>query len=244
MRSSIHLPIAAFLILACIGSGLTAQSGDGSVSSQETGSPDDLLQNRDVKADLIQGYVSSENPDRKMEALDWISRMIEEEEILGDQIRLAEQLETLALEPFLTPRREGIVPNLQNDHPLVRKKTAAVLGELGGQHAVDVLVKMLELENNRDVLKDVMYSLGRIALNENMEVTRQIGTTLRSMDRKGEVDNELAYASLFAIHRITLQEIPSGDEQIYDTLLLLYNEKFNRKVHEKAREVLELLWNS
>lgn len=244
MKFPIHSVITSLLALILIGSDLAAQSAGSSALPEQPGGPEDSWQQRDMKTDLIEGYISSGNPDHKLEALDWISRMIEEDAAASDNIRLAEQLETLALEPFLNPRREGMVPSLENDHPLVRKKTAVVLGDLGGQPAADILVNMLKLEGNPDVLKDVMYSLGRIALNENMEVTRQIGTTLRSMDRRGEVDNELAYASLFAIHRIALNELPSGDEQIYDTLLLLYDEKFSRLVHEKAREVLELLWKA
>ncbi len=197
-----------------------------------------------ARLSIIRSKASSGDPLLKLEALKWVDRMINENSMGGIESEVVNIVANLGLEPFLSTQRSGISPIIVNDHPLVRREAAVVLGRIGGAGSVRALVDMVHHEEDLDVLKNIMYAFGNIGENPGQRVTEAIGRRIYRVNATGSIDDELAYATLYAIEQISILEGGIEDPSVYDTLAILSDERFANVVTEKALNVIELLWEA
>jgi hypothetical protein len=222
---------ALFLCISICFIGLTAQ---GVFAQQED--------NPDMRLELIRSKAQSEDELLKLEALKWVDRLIISGTIDPLDEELMEIVVNLGLEPFLSPQRTGVSPILVNDLPLVRREAAVTLGRIGGPYAVAGLIEMSHFEDDIDVLKNILYAFGNIASNADNGVTEAIRRKMYRLNATGQIDDELAYAALYAIEQISIQEGVINDPGVYETLLILSQERFSDVVTDKAASVTERLW--
>lgn len=222
-RTLFLVPIA--LILAA--GGLAAQENDINSS----------------RINLIRSMAESDDSQLKAEALQLVNRMYEEGSIEPGDDAVINMVITLGVEPYTNPRRTGVSPNLANDFPRVRSEAAVTLGRIGGPLALKGLIAMVGYEEDPDVMKNIMYAFGNIGLNPDNSATVAIGRKIRRLNALGKIDDELAYATLYAIDRIASRNGGIYDDGIFDTLHILYNDKFTDVVVNKAKQVYEMLWN-
>jgi hypothetical protein len=198
----------------------------------------------DMRLELIESKAESGDELLKLESLKWIDRLISDGDVDPLNRRLIDIVANLGLEAFINPQRSGISPNLVNDHPLVRREAAVTLGRIGGPLAVRALVDMTHFETDLDVLKNIMYAFGNIASDPEGTVTEAINRRFYRLNATGSIDNELAYAALYAIEQISLSEGGISNPEVYDTLEVLSNDRFADVVTQKAMAVLEILWDA
>lgn len=196
----------------------------------------------DMRNELVRAKIETGDPDQKLEALEWIQKMVDTGNFDNEDEDLMSMLKTLSLEPFLNPTKHGgPAEYLINDHVLVRKESASILGRIGGEAAVDILLEVLKHETNRDVLINAVYSLGAIGSNAG-KVTGTINDAVLRWNLVGSLNNPLAFAVLCTLGDIADRAGGINDPELYQSLIILSSNRFSRVVLDKADEVIEKLW--
>ena len=133
---------------------------------------------------------------------------------------------------FLTPANlTQLLEALSDPAPVVRRETAFVLGELGGEAATSALGR-LTADPNADVRLIAVDALAKIGGLQAVQILAQ--TTCD--------DNELVRArAIHALGRLTRGEEGPEVEPIRETLVRLREEDASAYVRDAAREALSAL---
>ncbi len=222
MRNQAKILIIAGVLFTWCLSMVSAQSGESS------------------HIDIIRFQAESGIEEFKIDALESVDQLLEENNADASSQEILEIVIKLAIEPYSNPQRTGISPIIANDHPNVRYAAAVLLGKIGGLQAINGLLQMLKHEQNNDVLKNIMYALGNIGQNPEARVTQAIARRIKSLDNVEKIDEELAFASLFAIGEVS--SIDTASDELYQTILILYGDRYSQLVQDKAWAVLQKLW--
>ena len=131
-----------------------------------------------------------------------------------------------------------------NNYPVVRKEAAALLGDIGGREAQEVLLKVVRDDPETMVLAEAIYSLGKIGPGENADaVAEHIVFTLLRENARLSPDNNLALATLFSLQRLFEAGMQFRDSvRLRETIELIIdistNYRYITMVRERAHDVL------
>jgi HEAT repeat protein len=131
-----------------------------------------------------------------------------------------------------------------NNYPVVRKEAAALLGDIGGREAQEVLLKVVRDDPETMVLAEAIYSLGKIGPGENADaVAEHIVFTLLRENARLSPDNNLALATLFSLQRLFEAGMQFRDPvRLRETIELIIdistNYRYITMVRERAHDVL------
>jgi len=206
--------------------------GDGPLTIE------DLYLEQDVDIRIIDSQASSSSRATKSLALQTLQAMLEDGRISPGHPEIVPILRGLALEGTGRKVRQGS-PTVVNDFPEIRRSSAQLLGQIGGEDARDALIKVLRDDNEPMVLAEAVYALGLIGSNENNQVTIAIAQMLRNQNSRENPDNNLAYASLLALERIAAATDGIDDVMVIDAVLdIVGHGAYLRFVRLKATETL------
>ena len=135
--SSFRLVLAAAWMTAAVLLG--AQSTDRELTVEE-------LYLRDIEFQILSEKAFSDSREIKLDVLDEIEVMIEEGSV-DDPDKVEFVLEYLGMEG--TARRVRESGRLVNYYPEVRRRSANLLGRLGGEKAKDALVSILLIDDEK-----------------------------------------------------------------------------------------------
>jgi HEAT repeat protein len=196
---------------------------------------------RDIEFQVLSEKAFSDNREIKLDVLDEIEIMIEEGTV-DDPDKVEFVLEYLGMEG--TARRVRESGRLVNYYPEVRRRSANLLGRLGGEKAKDALVSILLIDDEPMVKAEAAYALGVIGMNNENEVVRALLYTLETEDPQMP-DNNLAYAVCLAVEKIV--EANDGDlepaaySDLARTLVRIAQGNYIKTVRRKALQTLEVL---
>ena len=213
---------------------LCAQSTERELTVEE-------LYLRDIEFQILSEKAFSDSREIKLDVLDEIETMIDEGEI-DDPDKVEFVLEYLGMEG--TARRVRESARLINYFPEVRRRSANLLGRLGGERAKDALVSILLMDDEPMVKAEAAYALGMIGTNDGNEVVRALLYTLENEDPQMP-DNNLAYAVCLAVEKIVESNNGDLDSAAYAdlarTLVRIAQGNYIKTVRRKALQTLEVL---
>jgi HEAT repeat protein len=196
---------------------------------------------RDIEFQILSEKAFSDSREIKLDVLDEIEVMIEEGSV-DDPDKVEFVLEYLGMEG--TARRVRESARLINYYPEVRRRSANLLGRLGGERAKDALVSILLIDDEPMVKAEAAYALGVIGMNDGNEVVQALLYTLENEDPQMP-DNNLAYAVCLAVEKIVEANDGDLDSAAYAdlarTLVRIAQGNYIKTVRRKALQTLEVL---
>ena len=196
---------------------------------------------RDIEFQILSEKAFSDSREIKLDVLDEIEVMIEEGTV-DDPDKVEFVLEYLGMEG--TARRVRESARLINYYPEVRRRSANLLGRLGGVRAKDALVSILLIDDEPMVKAEAAYALGVIGMNDGNEVVQALLYTLENEDPQMP-DNNLAYAVCLAVEKIVEANDGNLDSAAYSdlarTLVRIAQGNYIKTVRRKALQTLEVL---
>ena len=228
MKSTILAVMLAFLLAAAAVSG--AQGTKKELTVEE-------LYLRDIEFQILSEKAFSGDAELKMSVLDEMEQMIEDGDV-KDPDKVQFVLEYLAMEG--TGRRVRENARLVNYFPEVRRRSANLLGRLGGEGAKDALISVLIIDNEPMVKAEAAYALGVVGLNQANATVKAILFTLEQEDPSSP-DNNLGYAICLALEKIAKRNGGIKEPEAYRALVRIAQGPYIRTVKQKALSTLEEL---
>jgi HEAT repeat protein len=228
--------IRLVFIIVCLAAALMAgaQSKERELTVEE-------LYLRDIEFQILSEKAFSDSREIKLDVLDEIEVMIDEGTV-DDPDKVEFVLEYLGMEG--TARRVRESARLINYYPEVRRRSANLLGRLGGDKAKNALVSILLIDDEPMVKAEAAYALGVIGTNDGNEVVQALLFTLENEDPQMP-DNNLAYAVCLAVEKIVEANDGDLDSSAYSdlarTLVRIAQGNYIKTVRRKALQTLEVL---
>jgi HEAT repeat protein len=226
--------------LLLVAAGLTAAVLLGAQSTERELTVEELYL-RDIEFQILSEKAFSNSREIKLDVLDEIEVMIEEGTV-DDPDKVEFVLEYLGMEG--TARRVRESARLINYYPEVRRRSANLLGRLGGERAKNALVSILLIDDEPMVKAEAAYALGLIGMNDGNEVVRALLYTLENEDPQMP-DNNLAYAVCLAVEKIVEANDgnlePAAYADLARTLVHIAQGNYIKTVRRKALQTLEVL---
>lgn len=225
MKRTLALVVGFLVLAACVAS---AQSGEGGQPTIE-----ELYLSQDLEIQIVRSQALSNDRDMKLLALQTIRDMGG-----NSSPEVMAVLQSLATEGTTRQvRSNGAVINY---FPEVRRASAELLGDIGGERAKDILLEMVLEDPEPMVLAEAIYALGEIGINEDNEVTDHLVFILRRENAKVTPDNNLAYATLLGLEKLAAGGATIDADSI-ELILDIATGGYISTVRLKALDVLQKL---
>jgi hypothetical protein len=212
----------------------------GAVFAQTTGDDrpatiEELYLSQEIEIQIISSQARSNDRDSKLLAIETIRGLYDEGDL---QItpELFTVIESLATEGTSREVRSG--GRVINYFPVVRKEAAALLGDIGGPGAKNVLLEIVREDPEPMVLAEAVYGLGKIGLNDNNEVTDHLIFALTRENAQLAPDNNLALATLLALEKLVGEGVALDSDTIALIIDISTNYRYITLVRDRARAVL------
>ncbi|MDR2194839.1 MAG: HEAT repeat domain-containing protein [Treponema sp.] len=145
-------------------------------------------------------------------------------------------LEFLALEGTVNKNR--INGKIINSYPDIRAKTAACLGDYGGEEAKKILIRMLKAETDTMVLTQAVYALSKTGVHAEDELV--LIDMIRRTDTRYP-NNLLAIAYLDALEQYSEQQSGAVNLATRQCIYQISQGAYTQPVKKKALLLLENL---
>jgi HEAT repeat protein len=232
-----HVFVLIVVISLLFGGMAFGQSGEGSERGEQT--IEELYLSQDIELQIIRGQALSNDRELKFLALQSIRASVEDGTLTEENPGLFVILQSLATEGTARQvRSEGAVIN---NFPEIRRQSAQLLGEIGGERAQQVLLTILQEDPEPMVLAEAVYALGAIAINDENETLNNIVFMLRRENARETPDNNLAFAALLALEKIATSQGGISDPETINVVLEVAAGSYVRDVRLKAIDVINKL---
>jgi HEAT repeat protein len=230
--------IAIFaLVLLLVTVGLSAQDEDtGSLTIEE------LYLSTDIEVQLLRSQATSDNRENKLLALLTIQQMLDEGSVTASDAEIVAVLESLAGEGVTSTVRSG--GRIVNDFPEVRRQAVALLGQVGGPVAQDILFQVVKDDPEPMVLSEAVYALGVIGDNSNQRTAIYLADVLERNTARVNPDNNLAFACLLSMEKLMRTEDGIANPEILTALIDVVGGNYIQTVRFKALDVIQQLRDS
>lgn len=206
-------------------------SGEGETTVEEL-----FLESVEMKVVGEQAF--SEERSMKITALDNLEDMIEEGKVSAGNTEAHYILERLS--------EQGVGVEIQeqgrvvNNYPEIRRRSAKLLGKMGGEQAKDSLINILLSDPEPMVLAESAYALGEIGDNENQQVTQALSNAILN-EPIMTPDNNFAYAAVLSFEKLAEANGGLTDPSVFRALIRISQGNYINTVQKKADKVLEKL---
>jgi hypothetical protein len=238
-RTTFHAALAVIFLFGVAGF-TAAQTTTQTATTSSSGSKgseitvEEAYLQESLETMVISEQSHSDNKDMKLVALQYIKQAID-----GGRknAEIQKSLSYLALEGTNIVTRTGGYGRPTNDYPDIRAKACDYLGEFPSVESKDALVKVALTDAEPMVLSASIRSLGKIAMNENDEVTQIISFLVNRYDVIGP-DNSLAFESLVALERIADKQNGIKDPAAIRAVMRIATGNYIKPVKDKANDLL------
>jgi hypothetical protein len=234
MKKNMFFLIGAVIMLLIITPVLFSQNN----TEREQTVEDVFLQSVELK--IIGEMAFSLDRDMKIDALDGLEEMIEAGKIAEGDEEAHYILDSLSLEGTGAQFREN--GRMVNNFPEVRRRSAELLGRIGGIKAKDSLINILLNDDEPMVKAEAAYALGELGLNDSNQVTEALSYAILRDDIMTP-DNNFAFASLLAFEKLRNNSDGLNDASIFRALVRISSGNYIRPVKLKAQEVIRTFQN-
>lgn len=229
------------VLLVLIGGAAIAQQA---ADADRPSTIEDVFLRQQIEMQILASQARSSDRESKLTALETVRKMHES----GDLEAAPETFDIITmLATEGTSNQVRQAGRVINNYPVVRKEAAALLGDVGGPRAQNVLLTIVREDPEPMVLAEAIYALGKIGAQENADmVGDHIVYTLTRENAKISPDNNLALATLLALQNLFDQGMEFEDaDQLQDTIGLIIDMSTNYRyisiVRDRARDVLARL---
>ena len=200
---------------------------------------EDVFRRQAIEVQILRSQANSTDREAKLLALETIRKMYDAGDIQASEDIFAVVL-SLATEG--TSNQVRSAGRVMNNFPIVRKEAAALLGDIGGPGAQEVLLEMIREDPEPMVLAEAIYALGKIGPTEADQVTTHIVYVLTRENAMIAPDNNLAMATLYALEKLFDQGMELDAAGLERTVGLIIdistNYRYITMVRDKAQDVL------
>lgn len=205
---------------------------------------EDVFLRQQIETQILASQARSTEYENKLLALQTIRKLHESGELHASP-ETFQIVQSLATEGTSHQIRQA--GRVINNYPVVRKEAAALLGDIGGREAQEVLLKVVRDDPETMVLAEAVYALGKIGPFGNADaVAEHIVYTLIRENARISPDNNLALATLYSLQRLFEAGMEFTDPvRLRDTIELIIDISTNYRyisiVRELAQDVLARL---
>lgn len=231
-----HVFILIVVCLLFAGMAFGQSSAD---SQRQEQTIEELYLSQDIELQIIRGQALSNDRELKFLALQSIRASVQDGSLTEENPGLFVILQALATEGTARQvRSEGAVIN---NFPEIRRQSAQLLGEIGGERSQRVLLTILQEDPEPMVLAEAVYALGTIGINEDNDTLNNIVFMLRRENAREAPDNNLAFAALLALEKIAARQGGISDPETINVVLEVAAGSYVRDVRLKAIDVINKL---
>lgn len=224
--------LVTVMVLVALTTGLAfAQTDD----EDRPATIEELYLSQEIEIQIISSQARSNDRDSKLQAIQTVRELYD----AGDlQItpELFTVIESLATEGTSREVRSG--GRVINYFPVVRKEAAALLGDIGGPGAANVLLELVREDPEPMVLAEAIYGLGKIGLNDEGKVTDHLVYVLTRENARPAPDNNLALATLLSLEKLVEQGVDLDADTVGLIIDISTNYRYITIVRDRARDVL------
>ena len=194
------------------------------------------LQNAEMS--VIRQQAVTVDREMKLLALDNMEQLIEEGKVTEDSADALYLLDYLAMEGIA--REVRVNGRLINYFPEVRRRSANLLGKVGGETAKDTLLDVIDNDNEPMVLAEAAYALGEIGINNDDQVALVLADMITQQSVVAPDDN-LAFAVLLAFEKIAEANDGLNNPDVFNAIIQIAQGNYIREVRRKALDVMNKL---
>jgi HEAT repeat protein len=214
----------------------------GMLSTQEANQRpltiEELFLSQDIEVQIIRNQALAGDRESKLLALQTIRSMINSGSAQANEAAVIAVLDSLAGEGVYRVVRQGGA--VVNNFPEVRRQAANLLGQLGGEAAKTVLVKILSDDPEPMVLSEAVFAIGRVGINEPQTIVRVVDVLRRNTFRVSP-DNNLAFATLLALEQLSNTGNGIARADVIQALIEVVSGNYIEVVRAKALDLLSNL---
>lgn len=211
---------------------LIAQDNGGDETAERT-IEELYLQNAEMS--VIRQQAVTVDREMKLLALDNMEQLIEEGKVTEDSADALYLLDYLAMEGIA--REVRVNGRLINYFPEVRRRSANLLGKVGGETAKNTLLDVIDNDNEPMVLAEAAYALGEIGINNDDQVALVLADMITQQSVVAPDDN-LAFAVLLAFEKIAEANDGLNNPDVFNAIIQIAQGNYIREVRRKALDVM------
>lgn len=221
-----RLSLLLLLILITYSSFADDDQEDGWVSTQSSR----------INSQVLETQSNSDDAEIKRILLEGLEKDIEAGRIGPADTASVRALQSLALDGLLT--RE--INSQRTVLPELKMTACRLLGEIGGEEALDTLLFVLEEEDDPTVLASVVWALSEIDIMLNKEAFQLLTRQIRRQNTLTQ-DNYFADSVLVMVEKLYHSGQAFDDAEFLHSLLLLAEGNYIDSVKQRAWRVIEIL---
>lgn len=204
-----------------------------------TVSIEELYLSQEVEVQVLRTQAMSNSRETKLMALQNIRQMVEDKRLTADNRDIMLLLEAMAGEGvFRVTRSDGAVANY---FPDVRREAVQLLGKVGGKDAKNVLQKVALEDKEPMVLAEAVYAMAIMATSDDKDMLQYLTKVMQRNNARVAPDNNLAFASLLAIEKLSKKFKGIADPELIGALLDTASGVYLKDVRMKAIQVISAL---
>lgn len=146
--------------------------------------------------------------------------------------------ESLAVLAYLATH--GTYVGSSRNDPLIRIRATAVLGDVGGQVALDLLAEVVRNDTETAVVAEAVRSIGKLSPEPSSRLSALLGERLKQQNVRAG-DPALIIAILETVESIHLESWGFHDPQLFLTIIDVYNGPHPTSVRNTALKVLNTM---
>jgi len=196
-----------------------------------------------VEVQVLSSLAAEPNRPEKQQALDFIKKMIDDKKVTDqstDVIALLNQLGTEGTANVVYQNGRVI-----NDFPDIRRKSAELLGQIGGDGARDALLTIAQKDKEPMVVAEAIYALGNIGSaddNQRNYISSVIAHIVTVQDSVNP-DNSLAFSAVKALEALGKNANGKVNPEVFSALARIANGNYVLSVRDSARDVIKTYTN-
>ncbi len=211
-------------------------SGAANGNGQEEEQTVEELFLQSIEMRIVGEQAFAEERAMKLTALENLEAMIDDGKIGENDEEAHYILERLSREGIGVQLVEG--RRVVNNYPEVRRRSAELLGRMGGSLARDSLINILISDPEPMVMAEAAYALGEIGDNESQQATQALAYSVLNQNIMTP-DNNFAFAAILAFEKLMESDAGLQDPNAFRALIRISQGNYIRTVRKKADEVLQ-----
>ncbi len=231
-RRIFTLTVTIFVILFAVA--MTATADERPMTVEE------LYLEDDPGIRVLRAQALSSQRVHKELAVDTLTQLVEDGRIGPDDSAHVALLRLLATDGSSYQVRTG--GRMIYNFPDVRRDAVALLGEVGGDQARNVIREVLRFEREPMVLSQAVHAVGNVGLDGRTDIARDIARVMIRENARENPDLNLVFTTLRVIENIAAESTEGlADDALIENLVQISTGRYNGIVREQARSTLNTL---
>jgi HEAT repeat protein len=191
-----------------------------------------------VEVQVLSSLAAEPSRPEKLQALDFIEKMVNDKKVSDQSADVIGLLNQLGTEGTANQVYEN--GRIINDFPDVRRKSAELLGRIGGDAARDALLTIAQKDKEPMVMAEAVYALGTIGSADEAQrnhIALVIAHIITVQDAVNP-DNSLALSAVNAFQALGKNANGKVDPEVFSALVRIQNGNYVRFVRDQAKQVI------